>query len=231
MNHIFRKLLKRISHPILKRLQDWYLSKPRWYSYKGIHVRILPSVFHPGYLLSTKILLKYLQHFDLYKKSLLDLGAGSGLIALHAAKNGAIVTATDINPVAIKAIQESMEKNQLFIQVIESDLFQNIPSQFFDYILINPPYYPKQANNYEEMAFFCGPNFEYFTQLFSQISTFLWDSNKTLMILSEDCEIKTIEEIGLKNRIIMTEIYKTKTLGEINYIFELTKLNQIDLAK
>ena len=43
----------------------------------------------------------------------LEVGTGSGLIALHCAKAGADVTATDISPLAIKNIRMNALKNKL----------------------------------------------------------------------------------------------------------------------
>ena len=219
----FRPFIKRILQPVLSRFQNWYLSKPRWYKYQGVQVKILPSVFHPGYLLSTKILLKYLLQFDLLDKKVLELGAGSGMISLFAARNGAVVTASDINPLAIESIQTSLEKNKLNGSLLLSDLFQNIPIQIFDFVLINPPYYPKTPQNFQEMAFFCGANFEYFEKLFQQMGDYMNEHSKVLMILSEDCDIDKITAIASINHFELNVVHKTKTLGELNFIFEIRR--------
>src|SRR3982751_1776228 len=88
-----------------------YLSKTRTYSCKGITLEIPPEVFHPGFFYSTKLLLHHIANGRLYQRSFLELGAGSGLLSIYAAKRGAIVTATDINPVAIKSIEKNAEEN------------------------------------------------------------------------------------------------------------------------
>ena len=216
-----RRRFRRIVQPFLARLYRWYLSKPRWYRYEGLSVRVLPTVFHPGFLISTKVFLKFALQQNLQNKKVLELGAGSGLIALSAVRAGAIVTATDINPNAIASIKESAKKNQLSLTLIESDLFQKIPSQHFDFIFINPPYYPRQVTNLEEVAFFCGVDFDYFRQLFPQLFPFLKSTTRAFMILSEDCEIETIREIARENKIEMQLILETKKVGELQYIFEL----------
>ena len=223
MRSITRKFVKRILHPFLSRLQNWYLSKPRWYKYQGIHIKILPTVFHPGYLLSTKILLNYLLQLDLQNKNLLELGAGSGMISMIAVQNGALVTASDINPLSIKSMQNSLEKNKLNGSLLLSDLFQNIPIQIFDFVLINPPYYPKTPQNFQEMAFFCGANFEYFEKLFQQMGDYMNEHSKVLMILSEDCDIDKITAIASINHFELNVVHKTKTLGELNFIFEIRR--------
>lgn len=79
-------------------------------------------------------------------KKFLELGCGSGLISIAAAKKGARVTASDINPVAVEFLVKNSEENKVEIEVIESDLFNDIPKQPFDIIAINPPYYKKAGN-------------------------------------------------------------------------------------
>lgn len=198
-----------------------YASIPHWHHYNGIAVKVLPSVFHPAYFLSTKILLEQLLKNQIKNKSVLELGAGSGLISLAAAKQGAIVTATDINPAALASIKSSMAKNELDIRLILSDLFTNVPEEKFDYIVINPPYYPRSAKNYREMAFFCGPNYEYFEKLFFQLADYKTPNNTIMMILSDDCHIDVIKSIALTGNFELHEIHAVKKMGEVNHIYEL----------
>ncbi len=205
--------------PILWAVYQAYLSKPRWYRYDGLYIRILPSVFHPGLFFSTKVLLKFVLNQELKNKRVLELGAGSGLIALACSKAGAIVTATDINPAAIMSMHESSDKNKLRLDVILSYLFEKIPNQVFDYILINPPYYPKQPNSDLELAFYCGQNFEYFRELFRQLSAFRKAETKVYLILSQDCAVEIIFDIAGKSGFKMKETYSHSRMGEKQYIY------------
>lgn len=111
------------------------------YRYGNIRLEIPPQVFHPGFFFSTGLLLRYILTLPLQGKRFLELGAGSGLISIQAAKKGAIVTATDINPVAIDCLRRNCDQNNVTAEIILSDLFAVIPEQPFDIIAINPPYY------------------------------------------------------------------------------------------
>jgi release factor glutamine methyltransferase len=75
--------------------------------------------------------------------TILDLGTGSGCIALalaHAFPR-AHVTASDINPRALELAKQNARKNGINnICFIESDLFKNIAQKSFDLIVSNPPY-------------------------------------------------------------------------------------------
>lgn len=68
----------------------------------------------------------------------LDLGTGSGLIAIYFALKGRKVTASDINKDALEVAKENAEKLKLKISFIQSDLFDKIDNKF-DLILFNPP--------------------------------------------------------------------------------------------
>jgi release factor glutamine methyltransferase len=74
---------------------------------------------------------------------LLEMGAGSGFVALHAAKAGAVVTAADINPHAVDCVRRNALRNDLKVEVVRSDLFEAVPG-LFDIIAFNPPYLPDE---------------------------------------------------------------------------------------
>ena len=81
------------------------------------------------------------------KKTILEIGAGTGIISLYCANQGAEVVCSDINPYAIKLIKKNIQenKNQLLgsIQVRKGDLFNIIKSnEQFNIIIFNPPYLP-----------------------------------------------------------------------------------------
>lgn len=88
-----------------------------------------------------EIALSHLQHHR--APNILDLGAGSGALALTLAKNitHAKISATDISENALKVAKKNQQilgvKNVHFYL---SDWFQNLPTQGFDLIISNPPY-------------------------------------------------------------------------------------------
>jgi len=220
-----KSFLKKLLFPVLKSVYNIYSSKERSYSYKGIDVRVMPGVFHPGLFFSTKLLIEYISKYDLNDKNVLELGAGSGLISVYCAKLKANVTASDINPIAVENINQNSKLNSVIINVVESDLFDRIETKEFDYIIINPPYYPKNPYNEEELAWFCGNDFQYFRKLFAQIGIYINSDSKIIMVLSEDCDIEMIKKIGEQSHFIFTKCYEQKIWGEMNYIFEISKSN------
>ena len=219
-----RKLLKKITHPFLKLGLRLYYWKPRTFCYNNICIKVHPDVFPPQLTFSTKILLDFISELNLENKTFLELGCGSGIISLLASKKGATVTASDINKTALAFLETNASKNKLKLKTICSDLFQNLENQIFDYIIINPPYYPKIPKNIKEQAWFCGENFEYFEKLFLQLPNSLSSETNCFMILSQDCEIEKIKAIALKNAIPFELVLEKKELVETNYIFKIASL-------
>jgi release factor glutamine methyltransferase len=217
-----RRLLKRIISPFLQKASAAYLKKPRKYSYKTISVWVEPTVFPPFITLSTKIFLEFIETLPLQDKRFLELGCGCGIIAILAAKKGAKVTATDINPVALKALEKNAAANKVTMEIKYADLFNDLGGNDFDYIFINPPYYPKKPASVAESAWFCGENFEYFENLFYQLPTYTVAGNKTFMILSQDCALELIERIANKNNMVFALVLERKVAGEKNYIYEVS---------
>lgn len=216
-----KSMLKKLIFPILSSVYNIYSAKERDYSYNEISIKVFPGVFHPGLFFSTKLLIEYLSKIELNNKTVLELGAGSGLISIYCAKQNAIVTASDINPNAIKNILNNSELNNVKLEVVESDLFNKIDKVYYDYIIINPPYFPKNPKNEKEYAWFCGSDFEYFKKLFSQLKDYKPNFNIILMILSEDCDFERINSIANKNNFSMNILYQKKVLLEANYIFKI----------
>lgn len=214
-----RNLIKKITHPFLKLGSNLYYSKPRKYCYENICVKVHPDVFPPHLTFSTKILLDFISTINLSNKKLLELGCGCGIISIYAYKRGATVTATDINLKALEFLNKNCIQNNASINIYYSDLFEKIEDINFDFIIINPPYYPKEPKSIKEQAWFCGQNFEYFESLFNQIKEKNIQS-KIFMILSQDCKIENILHIAKKNEVEFNLIKEVKIFGETNFIFE-----------
>ncbi|MDX3248187.1 HemK2/MTQ2 family protein methyltransferase [Streptomyces sp. ME18-1-4] len=72
----------------------------------------------------------------------LDLGTGSGLLAVEAARLGGRVTAVDISWRAIAAAWLNALLNGQFLRVRHGDLAAAVAGRRFDLVTANPPYVP-----------------------------------------------------------------------------------------
>lgn len=200
----------------------WYYRKPRILIKNGIKIHLLPTVFHPSLYLSTDIFLDYLLTLPIRGKKVLELGAGNGYISLYLSKfQQCQVTASDINPAAIEGLRLSASINDTQLELIASNLFDAIPTQKFDYIVVNPPYYPKTIQSDDEYAFYCGEKLEYFDQFFNQIRPYLDNKSDILMILSETAAIEGIAQKANKQNISMEIVFQQKKRNELFIIYQL----------
>lgn len=85
--------------------------------------------------------------------SVLDVGTGSGLLAIVAAEKAVSVVAVDFNPYAIRCAKKNSVLNHLSSKMtfIQSELLAPFnESAKFDLILFNAPYLPSAENEEED---------------------------------------------------------------------------------
>jgi release factor glutamine methyltransferase len=218
-----RSIAKYVVAHTYKPLLVKYLSSNRRYYSHGLRLDISHEVFHPGFFFSTKLLLKYISRYPLQGKSLLELGAGSGLISMHAAGKGAMVTATDINPTAIEFLQKNSLQNRVDLRIIQSDLFNHIPLQPFDLIAINPPFYKKDPLTPAGHAWYCGSKGQYFERLFNGLGNYVHDDSEVLMVLCEGCDLVMVHEMAAQNGFSMPCVHEASALLEKHFIFKIKR--------
>jgi release factor glutamine methyltransferase len=76
--------------------------------------------------------------------SFLEVGTGAGLVALTAARRGARVVATDLNPHALRRLAAIARAERLDLEVVRTDLARGLAA--FDRIVVNPPYLPTRPD-------------------------------------------------------------------------------------
>jgi len=108
-----------------------------------VEVKVSEGVYAPAE--DTFMIAKHMPR-DLKGKKVLDLGCGSGMLAIVAAINGGEVTASDINPTALKDTIRNSEHYDVKIKTVKSDLFEKIKDKY-DLIVFNPPYVPSDEHD------------------------------------------------------------------------------------
>jgi len=178
----------------------------------GFDLCVSPTVFHPKYFGSSFILGQYVESLDLGRKTFLDMGTGSGIIGLFAARKGAKVTAVDINPKAIDCATRNSIAAGLDIEYIESDLFSALSNRRFDVIAWNPPFFPKVSATLAESALYAGKGYHVIARFARQSREHLSPEGKIVLVLSLDIEVEAVESI-FRNEGFYVERTLTRTWG------------------
>ncbi|MFH0971867.1 MAG: HemK2/MTQ2 family protein methyltransferase [Candidatus Micrarchaeota archaeon] len=113
--------------------------------FNGLHLEVFPDVYFPH---EDSFLLAEAAEKHAFGK-VLDLGCGSGIAGISAAKNGKAesVTFADISKQAIENAALNCKLNLIPspIHFILTDLFSMLKNERFDTILFNPPYLPTSS--------------------------------------------------------------------------------------
>ena len=87
-------------------------------------------------------------------ETFLEVGAGAGLVALHAARITDAV-ATDVNPDAVVLLRRNSRRNRVPLEVVRTDLMAGLRGPF-DVVAFNPPYLPGSPRDTVERAWHGG---------------------------------------------------------------------------
>jgi release factor glutamine methyltransferase len=204
---LFRRSLRRFIHfwsyhLILKR-RDIRVTRAA-----GFRLTVRPTVFHPRYFISSERFAEFIGTLDLSGKHVVDIGTGSGILALAAARAGAEnVLATDINPNAALSANENAQANGLGGRV--TGLCTNLlaavaPRPLFDVILSSPPKHAGEPRNLADRGWHAGPQYRDVAALFEQARQRLKPGGRLYVMVSSDTDLdlfsSLIEKAGFRAR-------------------------------
>jgi release factor glutamine methyltransferase len=191
----------------------------------GLDLVVPPTVFHPKIFLTSAFFAKFLQSLDLRGKTVVEVGAGSGILSLSAAKAGAIsVTALDINPAAVEATNLNAAKNGLVqVEAFQSDLFSAIPAERkFDVVISSPPSFSGEPRDDADRAWHAGPGYRDILPLFAQAAQRLQPHGRMYLLLSSDTNLALMDSLIRSAGFNPTQIAKQSIWIEAFYLYELS---------
>jgi release factor glutamine methyltransferase len=221
---IFRKLVHLFAHHLI-------LTHKRSTTTRvvGLDLVVLPTVFHPKIFLTSAFFAKFLQSLDLSGKAVVEVGTGSGILSLSAAKAGALsVTGLVINPVAVEATNLNAAKNGLVqVKAFQSDLFSAIPAERkFDVVIASPPSFSGEPRDDADRAWHAGPDYRDILPLFEQAVQRLQPHGKMYLLLSSDTNLSLINSLIRSAGFNSTQVAKKSIWIEAFYLYELSLVHR-----
>jgi release factor glutamine methyltransferase len=196
-------------------------------NYKGICYKPHTQVYEPSedtFLFADNIKVERMSR-------VLEIGTGTGIIAIIAAKRARMVIATDINPYALECAVKNIIRNKAFnVELREGDLFEPVANEKFDLILFNTPYLPNSNEEKVEdelnAAWDGGINGrEVIDRFIPDIKDHLNPGGRVQLVQSSLSDInktlKDLEELGFKASVTAKEKYFFEEVVVITAYYEV----------
>ncbi len=159
-------------------------------------------------------------------QSVLEIGTGSGIVAMYASRLTDDITVTDINFDACELARKNFTENGIEnIEILWGNLFEVVENKKFDVILFNTPYLPTEDDEVLEntinYAFDGGLNGRKVIDLFlNEVGNHLNDGGIVQMIQSSlsgnDETLARLDEMGFIAEIAASEHFFFEDITLIN---------------
>jgi release factor glutamine methyltransferase len=155
----------------------------------GVPLVVLPEVLNPVVFRSGAFLARTVAASPLAapvgEARVLDMGTGSGVGAIFAARRGFRGIGVDLNPLAVRCARANVLLNGLEerLEIREGNLFKPVAGERFDLILFNPPFYRGDPEGNFDLAWRGTDVFERFA---AGLPAALAAGGRALILLSTD---------------------------------------------
>lgn len=181
------------------------------FEYNGLIIYTHPEVYEPA-----EDTFLFAENLDIQRRDeVLEIGTGTGLIAVYAAQRTKRVVATDINEQAVKCALKNTVTNKTYnIELRQGHLFEPVEEEKFDLILFNTPYLPTEEDeklDSELNAAFDGglEGREIIDQFIEQVKDYLNEEGRVQLVQSSlsnnEKTLSKLKELGFEAEITASE--------------------------
>ena len=128
--------------------------------FMGLDFQVSPAVLIPRH--DTEVLVTEAVQRGAGSRSILDIGTGSGCVAIALAKAlpGAEICSVDVSGEALAVARDNAQRNEVTVEFLQGSLLEPFSGRRFDMIVSNPPYIPaaelatlqQEVRGYEPMG-------------------------------------------------------------------------------
>lgn len=169
----------------------------------------------------TEILVEYILDSPINKKSILDIGTGTGAISLALANNldGSKVIGVDISDEALSLADENKKRLALDnVNFLKSDLFTNV-NEKFDLVVSNPPYISEEDYKNLDKKLFYEPKtalvggidgLDFYKDIIKEASNYLNDDGHLIFEIGYD------QKVAINDLLIKSDFKNIENLKDYN---------------
>lgn len=192
---------------------QYILGETEFYGYK---IKVSNNVLIPRP--ETELLVEKIIDNEKNVRNILDIGTGSGAIAIALARNlnDIKIDAVDISETALKIAKQNTQLNNVEINFFQSDIFENVTGKY-DLIISNPPYIsqteyellPKEIKDHEPKSALQADNngLYFYNKILQNAKEYLTESGKIYFEIGYD-QAKKITGIAKENGFSNIQVFK-----------------------
>jgi release factor glutamine methyltransferase len=184
-------------------------------------VLVLPGVFNPKLFWTSELLAEVLdERLVPPGAAVLDLGTGTGVGALAAARFAGRVVAVDVNPEAERCARINVLLHRLEdrVEVRGGDLFAPVAGEWFDVVLFNPPYYAGEPRDALDRAFRAADVPERFA---AGLAAHLRPNGYALVVLSSAGDDETYLQALRNAGLAADPVTRQRRIGEVLTVYRV----------
>lgn len=186
----------------------------------GKKIIVFPHVFYPA--IDTELLIQSIQIKP--NERVLEPFAGTGAISIFLFPNASTIVSTDINPFAVKNMQENIRLHGLEkkVKAIHTDIFPN-GEEKFDVIVANPPYSAHEAKNVEEKSMW-DKDHETVKRFLEEAKNYLKPNGRIYCSWANFADFEFFEDLAKANQYSIKSINEIKNDWQIFRVYEIKRI-------
>lgn len=191
----------------------------------GQTIVVYPDVFNPVIFRSGRVFAEYLNanlpaagpHSRL---EILDMGTGSGVLAIICAALGHRVVAIDLNPVAVRCATENAGRlpGDLRPDIVEGDLFEAVAGRRFDLVLWNPPFFPGKPTSLLDLSW---RSDDAIGRFFAQLRQHLRPNGRAMVIWTSQAAAQPLHDLVRQHDLECRTVHSQRLAFESFSIVEI----------
>jgi release factor glutamine methyltransferase len=209
---MYRSKVKRRAEDLLQRHRQHLTSY--FVNLKSLTLLMQPNVFCAAYGDGSQLLSEVLDWEVQLEDLVLDMGTGSGAMAIIAAQRAQKVVAVDISPIAVGCARNNVTINKVAdrVDVRQGNLFDPVRAEEkFSLIVFNPPFMDGSPSDWLETAIY-DRDYQTLKQFFREFPKFLKPDGRLLIVFSEAGDLQLldtlIQESGMKSELMKADLPK-----------------------